>query len=310
MPLLSSYIRLAETADFEDAWELLREYFEAAQVVVRDSKESVLKQLRQECDNSGIWLAYTNGGAAGCIALRPLTTATAEVKRLYVRECSRGLGIASQLLAALETHAIAAGFRTLYLDTTDHMREAIAFYERSGYKRCERYNDNPQATIFFQKALEHPVQVRDFRSGDEEAFRSLNEAWISQLFALEAKDIQVLREPQRYILDLGGRIYVACRGGESVGCCALLKEEDGAYELGKMGVAERERGRGVGRKLLEYVIADARRLGIARLYLETNHKLENAIHLYESVGFRRLNPADVAPSPYARSDVYMEMILS
>jgi N-acetylglutamate synthase-like GNAT family acetyltransferase len=294
--------------DFEDAWQLLSEYFEAAKVVVRDSRENVLKSLQDE--GSGIWLAYHNAEAAGCIALRPLTPTAGEVKRLYVRPRFRRMGIALQLLTALESHAVSAGLGMLYLDSKDDMPEAIAFYARAGYRGCERYNDNPQATIFLQKSLIPSIEVRDFHAGDEEAFWSLNEAWISKLFVLEEKDRRTLREPYKYILALGGRIYMACRDGETVGCCALLKRDNGTYELGKMGVAEREQGKGVGRKLLEHAVADARKFGVRRLYLESNRKLVNAIHLYESIGFTHLDPADIVPSPYKRSDVFMEMILS
>ena len=45
------------------------------------------------------------------------------------------------------------------------------------------------------------------------------------------------------------------------------------------------------------------------LYLETNHVLTPAIHLYEAVGFRNLPQERVTPSPYARADVFMEMVL-
>jgi GNAT superfamily N-acetyltransferase len=82
----------------------------------------------------------------------------------------------------------------------------------------------------------------------------------------------------------------------------------GSYELAKMGVAEEERGKGVGRILLEFVVGEARRLGIQRLYIETNHALKNAIHLYEAMGFRHIEPD--APSPYQRADVFMELLLS
>jgi len=74
-------------------------------------------------------------------------------------------------------------------------------------------------------------------------------------------------------------------------------------------VDERLRGQGIGRKVLLALIELARQLGAPRLYLETNHRLQNAIHLYESCGFVRLPPERVKPSPYVRSDVSMEMLL-
>ena len=76
-----------------------------------------------------------------------------------------------------------------------------------------------------------------------------------------------------------------------------------------MAVTPAWQGRGLGRKLLEHVIHQARQLKAKRLYLETNSRLVPAIRLYESLGFRHL-PADrVIPSPYQRADVYMEFFL-
>jgi hypothetical protein len=50
-------------------------------------------------------------------------------------------------------------------------------------------------------------------------------------------------------------------------------------------------------------------MGAKRLYLETNSKLQSAIHVYESLGFKHLAPERVIPSPYARANVYMELWL-
>jgi hypothetical protein len=51
-------------------------------------------------------------------------------------------------------------------------------------------------------------------------------------------------------------------------------------------------------------------LGAESLYLETNDRLADAIHLYESLGFRHLPPERIVPSPYARANVYMELLYS
>jgi putative acetyltransferase len=153
------------------------------------------------------------------------------------------------------------------------------------------------------------VTIREFEAGDEGAFRRLNEEWIVQYFAMEAKDEEALADPRRSILEGGGRIFFAVQHGGIVGCCALLAMGAGEYEVAKMAVTESCRGAGVGRRLLERVIAEARAGGARRLYLETNRKLAPAIRLYESVGFRHLPPERVVPSSYARADVYMEFVL-
>jgi putative acetyltransferase len=153
------------------------------------------------------------------------------------------------------------------------------------------------------------VWVREFQAGDEAAFRRLNEEWIVRYFKLEAKDTYAFDNPRETILDRGGRIFFAVRGEECVGCCALLAMGPHEFEIAKMAVTASAQGLGVGRKVLAACIDAARAMGAKRLYLETNHALTPAIHLYEAVGFQHLPPERVTPSPYARADVYMEMWL-
>ena len=153
------------------------------------------------------------------------------------------------------------------------------------------------------------VEFREFTPEDEAAFRALNEAWIVRHFALEPKDVATLADPRGSILNRGGRIFVADREGVVVGCCALQAMGPGEFEVSKMTVSEQVRGSGIGRRLLAYVIAEAKVSGARRLYLETNRQLVTAIGLYHALGFRHLPPERVTVSPYARADVYMEMCL-
>jgi putative acetyltransferase len=84
---------------------------------------------------------------------------------------------------------------------------------------------------------------------------------------------------------------------------------DGVYELSKMAVSPAMRGRGVGRAVLEHAIGQARELGAAKLFLGSNSVLKNAVHLYESVGFRHVPAEELPAMHYARADVFMEMEL-
>lgn len=152
------------------------------------------------------------------------------------------------------------------------------------------------------------VEIRAFRAGDAVAFRELNEDWIAKNFRIEAPDRKSLEDPEGYILRRGGHIFMVIANGVPVGCCALLLVKPGVFEVGKMTVAEAYRGMGIGRKMLEYTIAQGKALGAKSLYLETNTKLLDAIHLYEAAGFRHLPPERVVPSPYARANVFMELI--
>jgi GNAT superfamily N-acetyltransferase len=154
------------------------------------------------------------------------------------------------------------------------------------------------------------IAFRLFQPSDADAFRELNEAWIARYFRLEEQDQIQLRDPEHNILRPGGQILMVAAGEERIGCCALIFVKPGVFEVAKMAVSEGYRGHGIGRKLLEYTIAQARVLGAHTLELASNTKLANAVHLYESVGFRHLPPERVEPSPYARANVFMELHLS
>src|ERR1700758_5056818 len=153
------------------------------------------------------------------------------------------------------------------------------------------------------------IVFRLFEPGDAEAFRELNEAWIARYFRLEEQDHIQLGDPEN-ILRRGGQIVMALAGEERIGCCALIFVKPGVFEVAKMAVSERYRGHGIGRRLLEYTIAQAKLLGAHTLELASNSKLANAVHLYESLGFRHLPPEQVEPSPYARANVFMELHVS
>ena len=153
------------------------------------------------------------------------------------------------------------------------------------------------------------MRIVDFEARHAEAWRTLNEAWIASLFAIEAKDREVLDDPQGAILDKGGRIFMAESEGEAIGCVALIVMPDGGYELAKMTVAEGARGTGLGRKLMQRCVEAGREAAAVRLYLETNSALAPALALYRSVGFRELDRTAVPPSEYQRCDVWMELPL-
>ena len=157
-----------------------------------------------------------------------------------------------------------------------------------------------------------PISIRPYQPGnsDDQAFRLLNEEWITRYFRLESKDEASFASPQQKILDPGGKLLFAIRDNEPIGCCALLAMGPGEFEVAKMAVTAAAQGSGAGRLLLESAITLAREFRATRLYLETNHILTPAIRLYESVGFEHLPPERITPSPYARADVYMEMLLN
>jgi putative acetyltransferase len=151
------------------------------------------------------------------------------------------------------------------------------------------------------------MEIVDYRPELAGAFKALNEAWITQLFQLEPKDVEVLGDPDGKVIGPGGRIVFVLDAGEAVGCCALMAMPDGGFEVAKMAVAEAYKGRGLGRLLMAACVERARAAGAPRLYLETNSALAPALGLYRSFGFTDVAPP--APSPYARADVTLELRL-
>lgn len=150
------------------------------------------------------------------------------------------------------------------------------------------------------------MQIVEFEPSHAEAFRILNEAWISKYFAIEAKDRDVLGDPQGKIVAAGGRIFMAFKDGEAVGCAALIPMDDGGYEVAKMTVKETLRGSGLGRMLMQRCIDVGAELGAPRLYLETNSSLGPALGLYRTMGFTDIGPP--ARNDYVRGDTWMERV--
>lgn len=103
-------------------------------------------------------MARENHVAIGCGAIRPRTATIAEVKRVYVRQTSRGTGVARALMAELEQLARAAGFNEIWLETGLRQPAAIRLYESLGYTRIADfgdYKDDP-LSVCYGKMLTAP----------------------------------------------------------------------------------------------------------------------------------------------------------
>ncbi|WP_223654242.1 bifunctional helix-turn-helix transcriptional regulator/GNAT family N-acetyltransferase [Hymenobacter psoromatis] len=152
------------------------------------------------------------------------------------------------------------------------------------------------------------VQVLDYASPYQADFKRLNVEWIEQYFRVEPADLKALDEPDAYILNPGGHIWLAAYRGAVVGACALIKMDAQTYELAKMAVSPTAQGLSIGSRLGEAAVAKARSLGAKRVYLESNTKLGPALKLYYKLGFRKTVTG--TPSPYERCNIQMELHLT
>lgn len=93
--------------------------------------------------HGGLWLARVDGKVAGTIAFRPLEEGTCEMKRLWVRDEYRRLGLGRRLAVTCVRAARDAGYAAMCLDTLGHMTTARTLYENLGFTEIPAYYDNP-----------------------------------------------------------------------------------------------------------------------------------------------------------------------
>ncbi|MDP9159183.1 MAG: GNAT family N-acetyltransferase [Acidobacteriota bacterium] len=101
-----------------------------------------------------ILLALKDSEAAGCVAMRPLDSSVAEMKRLYVRQRYQGSRIGRMLVSELVERATRIGYRKIRLDTVPSMKAAINLYLSMGFYPIAPYRENPiPGTAYLEKDL-------------------------------------------------------------------------------------------------------------------------------------------------------------
>lgn len=232
-------------------------------------------------------------------------------------------------LGLVATEAVGSDRRRKVVALTDRGREMLAASKRDVWPRveqavielCAEADDGLIARLdAIEAALDRKplhrraeeaagagLSIEPFTDTLAPAFHDINAEWIETMFAMEATDREVLENPRARILDPGGDIlFVRASGLGVVGAGALQKTGERQFELTKMGVLERARGRKAGEYLLDALIRRANELEAETLYLLTNRKCAAAIHLYEKAGF--VHDADIMArfgARYARCDVAM-----
>ncbi len=156
--------------------------------------------------------------------------------------------------------------------------------------------------------IKNDIKIEAYQPKYKKAFYDLNKEWISKYFKMEEPDRIALLNPQKYIIDRGGYIFVATLNKKPVGVCAIITRDDKyPFELAKMAVAPEAQRKNIGYMLGRAAIEKATELNAKFLYLESNTILVPAIRLYEKLGFKRVKGL---PTPYERCNIQMELKLN
>lgn len=172
--------------------------------------------------------------------------------------------------------------------------------------------DRIAAKGFRSRAIEQlkkyeSVEIVEYDSKFDRDFATLNYVWIEKAFTIEDHDRDQLEHPFDHVIKPGGQIFFALVNGKVVGTVALIRIDDGSYELAKMVVAEPFQGYKIGEKLLNASIDYARHEGRKNIILESNTKQFAAINMYRKAGFYEI-PLD-PNSLFERANIRMQFDL-
>ena len=130
-------------------------------------------------------------------------------------------------------------------------------------------------------------------------------AFIGDALDAEGLDHDIAHWQEEYDGRTGVLLVVADAAGEVVGTAAVRLLEPGVGELKRMWLRPAWQGRGLGRRLMDACLDEARGLGCRALRLDTQAKLEAAVRLYRAYGF-----SEVARyNDNHRADIWMERVL-
>ncbi|HMS71229.1 MAG TPA: GNAT family N-acetyltransferase [Saprospiraceae bacterium] len=154
--------------------------------------------------------------------------------------------------------------------------------------------------------MKDKIEIIHFSDELKKHIKTLNYEWLEKYFRIEPGDEYSLSNPRDAIIDKGGYIFYAKYDDEIVGTASLLKKSEDVFELGKMAVTDRVKGKGIGTILLEYCLDFAKEKGIPKLILYSNTRLTSALHLYKKYGFTE---TPLESGLYERADIKLEKVL-
>lgn len=148
------------------------------------------------------------------------------------------------------------------------------------------------------------IKIIEWEDKYAEQFKRLSLEWLEKYVSVEPADLEIINNPHGSILDKGGMIFFALCDGLIVGTVAMIRQNDGSFELAKLAVTEGYKGLKIGNLLMEKSLEFASQRKAITVFLYTNRRLLTAINLYEKFGFKEV---PVAQNKYIEADMKMEL---
>ncbi len=128
---------------------------DAGLAITDGDEHAFYDQFNQLDDIKYVIVLYKDEKAVGCGAIKKYGSETMEIKRMFVLEECRGLGLASMILKALEVWAMNLGFLRCILETGSRQHEAIGLYHKREYQIIPNYGQyqDVQNSVCFEKKL-------------------------------------------------------------------------------------------------------------------------------------------------------------
>ena len=158
--------------------------------------------------------------------------------------------------------------------------------------------------------LINSLKISEYNTKDKEDFEKLNRDWLEEYLGITEYDIKVISDPERMILNKGGRIYLLRVEDIVIGCFAISPINIAECELQKFTVRKDFRGKGLGSYLLDQAIRKALELNYKNILLFSHEDLKEATGLYKKQGFRIIeNHPDFADST-GRDSIMMTLTIN
>lgn len=146
-------------------------------------------------------------------------------------------------------------------------------------------------------------------SAEIEAARALfleYQKWLNVSLCFQDFETELATLPGKYALPVG-RLYLIKHGDDFIGCIALRKIADGICEMKRLYIKPEHQGHGLGKRLVDLIIKDAKEIGYKAMRLDTiKEKMPNAVDIYEKHGFKKIEKYYDNPNPHT---LFMELKL-